>query len=60
MMGWAYGPPVLALLAMQQARFYAAFGASAWAILVGVLLMTAKDSPQLFYRNIVQCELHVK
>jgi hypothetical protein len=55
MLGFAFGQPVLALLAMRQNRFYAMLGAVQWMIVAGVLLMTQNNSPTLFYRNMVNC-----
>lgn len=56
MLGFAFGQPVLALLAMRQNRFYAMLGASQWLILAGALLMTQDNAPTLFYRNMVNCK----
>jgi hypothetical protein len=56
MLGFAFGQPVLALLAMRQSRLFATIGAAQWLILAGVLLMTQNNSPTLFYRNMVNCE----
>ena len=55
MLGFAFGQPVLALLAMRQSRLFAAIGAGQWLVLAGVLLMTQNNSPTLFYRNMVNC-----
>jgi len=56
MLGFAFGQPVLALLAMRQSRLFATIGASQWLVLAGALLMTQDNSPTLFYRNMVNCE----
>lgn len=55
MLGFAFGQPVLALLAMRQNRLFAMIGAGQWLILSGTLLMTQNKSPTLFYRNMVNC-----
>jgi len=55
-LGFAYGFPVLALLALRQNRLWAMLGASQWLILVGVLLVNQGHAPKLFYRNMVNCE----
>lgn len=55
MLGFAFGQPVLALLAMRQNRFFAMIGAAQWMIVAGVLLMTQNNAPTLFYRNMVNC-----
>jgi len=56
MLGFAFGQPVLALLAMRQNRLFATIGAAQWLILAGILLMTQNKSPTLFYRNMVNCK----
>jgi hypothetical protein len=56
MLGFAFGQPVLALLAMRQNRLFATVGAAQWLILAGVLLMTQDNAPTLFYRNMVNCK----
>ena len=56
MLGFAFGQPVLALLAMRQSRLFATIGASQWLVLAGALLMTQDNSPTLFYRNMVNCK----
>jgi hypothetical protein len=56
MLGFAFGQPVLALLAMRQSRLFATIGAAQWLILAGALLMTQNKAPTLFYRNMVNCE----
>ncbi|WWC89586.1 uncharacterized protein L201_004511 [Kwoniella dendrophila CBS 6074] len=53
LLGFAFGQPVLGLLTLRETRLTAIFGASTWLILVGVLVMTEKKSPKLFFRNIV-------
>lgn len=55
MLGFAFGQPVLALLAMRQNRLFAMIGAAQWMIVAGVLLMTQNNAPTLFYRNMVNC-----
>lgn len=54
--GFAYGFPTLAILALKQNRIAAAFGASQWLVLVGVLLVHQGHAPRLFYRNLVSCK----
>lgn len=54
--GFAYGGPVLAIFALRQHRLAAIIGPVQWMVLVGVLLMTEDNYPNLFYRNIVNCE----
>jgi hypothetical protein len=56
MLGFAFGQPVLALLAMRQNRLLATIGAVQWLVLAGVLLMTQNNAPTLFYRNMVNCK----
>ena len=56
-LGFGYGLPTLAILALRQSRTMAAFGAIQWQILVGVLLVHQGHAPRLFYRNMVNCEL---
>ena len=56
MLGFAFGQPVLALLAMRQSRLFATIGAVQWLVLAGALLMTQNKAPTLFYRNMVNCE----
>jgi len=56
MLGFAFGQPVLALLAMRQSRLLATIGAVQWLVLAGALLMTQNKAPTLFYRNMVNCE----
>jgi len=56
MLGFAFGQPVLALLAMRQNRLLATIGAAQWLVLAGVLLMTQNKAPTLFYRNMVNCK----
>ena len=56
MLGFAFGQPVLALLAMRQNRLLATIGAVQWLVLAGVLLMTQNKAPTLFYRNMVNCK----
>jgi hypothetical protein len=56
MLGFAFGQPVLALLAMRQNRLLATIGAIQWLVLAGVLLMTQNKAPTLFYRNMVNCK----
>lgn len=56
MLGFAFGQPVLALLAMRQNRLFATIGAAQWLVLAGALLMTQNKAPTLFYRNMVNCE----
>lgn len=53
MLGFAFGQPVLALLAMRQDRLFAIIGAGQWLIIAGVLLMTQNASPSLFKRNLI-------
>jgi osomolarity two-component system sensor histidine kinase SLN1 len=53
---FAFGPPVLALLALGQRRIWASIGAIQWLILCGVLLIGQGGAPKLFYRNVVNCE----
>ncbi|WWD17522.1 hypothetical protein CI109_101963 [Kwoniella shandongensis] len=53
LLGFAFGQPVLGLLTLRESRLYAVFGASTWLILVGVLVVTEKHSPALFFRNLV-------
>lgn len=60
LMGWAFGQPVLALLALRQARLWATIGAVSWLCLVGGMLMTAENAPVLFARNMVNCEFSVR
>jgi hypothetical protein len=55
-LGFAFGFPVLALLALRQNRVWAMLGASQWLILVGILLVHQGHAPNLFYRNMVNCE----
>ena len=54
-LGFAFGQPTLAMLALRQNRLFAAIGAGQWLIVAGVLLLT-HGTPTLFYRNIVNCE----
>jgi len=56
LLGWAFGQPVLALLALRQGRDWAIFGAITWLCLVGGMLMTAENAPVLFARNMVTCK----
>nr|XP_018263320.1 two-component system sensor protein [Kwoniella dejecticola CBS 10117]OBR85478.1 two-component system sensor protein [Kwoniella dejecticola CBS 10117] len=53
LLGFAFGQPVLGLLTLREQRVTAIFGASIWLILIGELVMTEKNSPKLFFRNIV-------
>ncbi|WVQ82274.1 hypothetical protein IAT38_004402 [Cryptococcus sp. DSM 104549] len=53
LLGFAFGQPVLGLLTLKESRLCAVVGASTWLILTGVLVMTQKNSPSLFFRNIV-------
>ncbi|KAK4683944.1 hypothetical protein P7C73_g6264, partial [Tremellales sp. Uapishka_1] len=53
MLGFAFGQPVLSLLALRQNRLFASIGPCIWLILAGVLLMTGKRAPVLFFRNMV-------
>ncbi|KIR40777.1 two-component system sensor protein [Cryptococcus deuterogattii 99/473] len=53
LLGFAFGQPTLGLLTMKEDRGMAVAGASIWIILTGALTMTQKNSPKLFYRNIV-------
>lgn len=55
-MGFAFGQPTLALLALRQNRLFASIGAGMWLILVGALLF-GTSTPKLFSRNVVNCEL---
>lgn len=55
LLGFAFGQPTLGLLTMKEDRGMAVAGASIWIILTGALTMTQKNSPKLFYRNIVFC-----
>ncbi|WVQ72758.1 hypothetical protein IAR50_002318 [Cryptococcus sp. DSM 104548] len=53
LLGFAFGQPTLGLLTLKEDRGFAVFGASAWLIVTGVLLMTEQNSPKLFFRNMV-------
>jgi hypothetical protein len=55
-LGFAFGQPVLAVMALRQNRSFAALGACIWIILAGTLLMTGAKAPILFARNIVNCK----
>ena len=52
---FAYGLPVLGILALWQNRFMATIGACQFLILLGILLVSQGDAPKLFYRNMVNC-----
>jgi hypothetical protein len=56
LMGFAFGQPVLAILAMRQNRLFATIGPVQWIILIATTLMTQDDYPKLFYRTVVNCE----
>ncbi|WRT66117.1 uncharacterized protein IL334_003070 [Kwoniella shivajii] len=53
LLGFAFGQPTLGLLTLRLHRLTAIAGASIWLILVGVLVLTEKRSPKLFFRNVV-------
>ncbi|ORY21896.1 hypothetical protein BCR39DRAFT_488115 [Naematelia encephala] len=53
LLGFAYGCPVLALLALRQNRIFAIFGAIQWNVLAGALVSYQPKTPTLFYRNVV-------
>ncbi|KAK8864179.1 hypothetical protein IAR55_001425 [Kwoniella newhampshirensis] len=53
LLGFAFGQPVLGLMTLRENRLCAISGASIWMILVGVLVVTQKRSPALFFRNLV-------
>ncbi|WVR07277.1 hypothetical protein IAU60_004318 [Kwoniella sp. DSM 27419] len=53
LLGFAFGQPTLGLLTMREHRVCAVFGAAVWLVLCGVLVMTERNSPKLFFRNIV-------
>lgn len=55
-LGFAYGMPTLAILALRQSRGMAALGAVQWLVVVGVLLVHQGHAPKLFYRNMVNCK----
>jgi hypothetical protein len=56
MLGFAFGPPVLSILALRQNRLFATIGAVQWLVLIGTTIMKQNNYPKLFYRNIVNCE----
>jgi hypothetical protein len=55
-LGFGYGLPTLAILALRQSRAMAMFGVIQWQIVVGVLLVHQGHAPKLFYRNMINCE----
>ena len=55
-LGFGYGLPTLAMLALRQNRVMATLGVVQWMIVVGVLLVHQGHAPRLFYRNMVNCE----
>lgn len=51
-LGFAFGQPTLAILALRQNRIFASIGAAQWLIIVGALLLS-EGAPKLFLRNVM-------